>query len=199
MAALPKPSSNQVVSRSSPSRLTSKSIKPQVFEDFISEEEEAFLLQHLDGDAEGRPWRDSRFNGSSRGKRYGVEMDLRLRTVSPASVPMPEWLAPFTARMCTLHRVLENVSPNGEGPSRGRSFARRLLQQQQYVARGACRRLIRGERRLSLPCSILCSPCAECNAIDYRKARGDFLSPHVDGTRPPQCPLPAHSMRCVTD
>lgn len=89
-----------------------------MFEDFISEDEEAFLLRCLDGDTERRPWRESRFNGTSRGKRYGVEMDLRLRSVSPASVPMPEWLAPFTARMRGLHKVLDNYAPNGEcGPA----------------------------------------------------------------------------------
>lgn len=88
-------------------------MQTQVFEEFLSEEEEAFLISSLDGDTEARPWRDSRFNGSSRGKRYGVEMDLRLRTVSPASVPMPAWLDPFIERMRTLHRVLANYAPNG--------------------------------------------------------------------------------------
>lgn len=178
----------------------------KVFEDFISEEEEEYILSWLDADTERAPWRESRrvtplltrsyalqwhsrtqrstarrlsrvsqglrnssksvlrscscasqsgpvplphtniptpwpphmsrptpfhitarcrrFNGQTRGKRYGVEMDLRLRSVSPASLPMPPWLAPFVARARALHRVLTNYNPNGARIGWGEGLAR---------------------------------------------------------------------------
>ena len=61
--------------------------------DFITEAEEAELLAFVDGGEATNPWRPSTFNGKHRGKRWGVEVDLRLREVRPARRPMPRVLS----------------------------------------------------------------------------------------------------------
>ena len=65
----------------------------------ITEAEEAELLAFVDGGEATNPWRPSTFNGKHRGKRWGVEVDLRLREVRPARRPMPRVLLALAERM----------------------------------------------------------------------------------------------------
>ena len=46
-----------------------------VIEDFMSPAEEAALLAAVEG-PESPPWRPNSFNGKSRGKEWGADMDL---------------------------------------------------------------------------------------------------------------------------
>ena len=105
--------------------------------DFISEEEEAALLDFLDvgPEASRNPWKPSRFNGSHRGKRWGVEVDLKYRTVRPPRHAMPPLVLAIAEkiRRCECAGgVLRGFAPN------------------------------------------------EANAIDYDRAAGMELLPHVD-------------------
>lgn len=104
--------------------------------DFITEAEEAELLAFVDGGEATNPWRPSTFNGKHRGKRWGVEVDLRLREVRPARRPMPRVLLALAERM-------------------------------RSEASGTCAAL--SEFRPN-----------EANAIEYDRAAGSVLLPHVD-------------------
>ena len=131
-----------------------------VIEDFMSVTEEAELVGAVEAPSEP-PWVHSSFNGRSRGKSWGVVMDLgcvlsvavlgtwplvhgapsdlrlaecprRQRAVFPAVVPFPAWLAPLVERLRRVHPMLARFDPN------------------------------------------------HANAIEYIRARGDYLVPHVD-------------------
>ncbi|EOD19305.1 hypothetical protein EMIHUDRAFT_450175 [Emiliania huxleyi CCMP1516] len=67
--------------------------------DFVTEEEEAALLQWMDGQQPG--WRLRHFNGPALGMRWGATTDLRRRSVT-LGAPMPPPLLALTARMRTL-------------------------------------------------------------------------------------------------
>ncbi|CAB9502632.1 Alkylated DNA repair protein alkB homolog 8 [Seminavis robusta] len=64
-----------------------------LFEDFITEEEEAQILETLDNPQRHDfvPWKPSTFNGQHDGKRWGVHCDLKSRqvTASPKDHPLP--------------------------------------------------------------------------------------------------------------
>ena len=73
-----------------------------LFGDFITEEEEEIILAELDGTCpdyrhEFLPWKQAKFNGSNKGKRWGVHCNLRDRRVSAPEHPMPHF----------FHAVLE--------------------------------------------------------------------------------------------
>jgi alkylated DNA repair dioxygenase AlkB len=68
-----------------------------IYEDFITEEEEAFILAQLDGkeaahSKEFLPWKPGNFNGSHLGKRWGVHCNLRDRKVGAAENPLPHFV-----------------------------------------------------------------------------------------------------------
>lgn len=66
-----------------------------LFEEFVSEEQERRILAELDGTCLTReflPWAPSTFNGTHRGKRWGVHCNLRLRRVLPAQTPLPSFM-----------------------------------------------------------------------------------------------------------
>jgi alkylated DNA repair protein alkB family protein 4 len=67
-----------------------------LFENFISPQEEAIILAELDGTCseyrhEYIPWKHGTFNGSSRGKRWGVHCNLREARVDPPLHGMPHF------------------------------------------------------------------------------------------------------------
>lgn len=68
-----------------------------LFENFISADEEALILAQLDGVSpdhrhEFLPWKLSKFNGISMGKRWGVHCNLRDRRVSAPENPLPSFV-----------------------------------------------------------------------------------------------------------
>lgn len=66
-----------------------------LYENFVTEEEEEQILKELDGEGENPevrlPWKASTFNGSMRGKRWGVHCQLRNRCVTPAEHQLPDF------------------------------------------------------------------------------------------------------------
>jgi alkylated DNA repair dioxygenase AlkB len=100
-----------------------------LYENFITEQEEAALLQMLDinptstststvqeeGEEDNRawlPWKPSRFNGSNRGKRWGVHCNLRDRRVEAPAHALPEVLChvvfPKLARLASMKGCTPN-------------------------------------------------------------------------------------------
>ena len=74
-------------------------------EDFVDAEEEATILRALDGDARNA-WRDTSFNGRSRGKGYGQRLSLATRRTAPPlpGREMPAWLSGVVDRIERLVR-----------------------------------------------------------------------------------------------
>jgi alkylated DNA repair dioxygenase AlkB len=76
-----------------------------VFEDFVSEEEEAAILQWLGRPGDGPTeqcepaWRHRNSNGPAYGKRWGVLVDLRARTHALPQHAMPRALRPIVDRI----------------------------------------------------------------------------------------------------
>lgn len=63
-----------------------------IFEDFISNEEEAVILSTIFNENEPK-WKLSSFNGLHVGKRWGVHCNLRERNVTPAEYDMPSFFS----------------------------------------------------------------------------------------------------------
>ena len=89
-----------------------------LYEDFISEEEEATILAQLDGKdpnfaTEFLPWKPNTFNGKHSGKRWGVHCNLRERKVTPAEDPLPSFLTQIVLpRLRKNIRSLQQCRPN---------------------------------------------------------------------------------------
>jgi alkylated DNA repair dioxygenase AlkB len=64
-----------------------------IFPNFISEEEEALILEHLDHEAAMPKWSTEQHTGSHREKRWGVDHDLWSRSVRPPKHAIPEWMS----------------------------------------------------------------------------------------------------------
>lgn len=108
-----KPSALTELMRASavePTRLPGHHLIP----DFITPDEEAALIDFLDtGEADTNPWKPSNFNGRHRGKAWGVKVDLKRRTVSPASRPLPHLVQAVADKMsATQHQALRQFEPN---------------------------------------------------------------------------------------
>ncbi|KAK9827494.1 hypothetical protein WJX74_005618 [Apatococcus lobatus] len=80
-----------------------------LFKDFISESEEAELLDLVDNQLP--QWKNSNFNGAHRGKAWGVRMDLAKRTVLTPTVLMPPILLRIAKHMRCLP-LLAKFHPN---------------------------------------------------------------------------------------
>ena len=71
-----------------------------ILDEFVDAEEEASILRALDGDSLNA-WRETTFNGRSRGKCYGRRVDLARKSTAPPlpGREMPAWLAFVVARI----------------------------------------------------------------------------------------------------
>jgi len=69
-----------------------------LIENFITETEESELLRYLDHDREN-PWHFSSFNGTHRGKKWGIRTDLRAKKFLEAEHLLPSWLQHVISRM----------------------------------------------------------------------------------------------------
>lgn len=121
-----------------------------LFPDFVTRDEEQVLLEMLDHPHALPPWKMSRFNGQSHGKRWGVHCNLRDRRVDSPEHALPIPLLDIVAKKLP-HLVLTSCG----NPT--------TTQRKRYD-------------ETTVP---FFSP-NEANAIDYRKARGDWLHAHVD-------------------
>jgi alkylated DNA repair dioxygenase AlkB len=77
-----------------------------LFHEFITEQEEQQILAELDGFADTLhflPWKFARFNGSHKGKRWGVHCNLRDRRVGAAENPLPPFF--YTILLPKLERI----------------------------------------------------------------------------------------------
>jgi alkylated DNA repair dioxygenase AlkB len=63
-----------------------------LFPNFLSEEEEAMILQHLDHDGSLPKWTMEQHTGSHREKRWGVDHDIWSRSVRPPKNAIPQWM-----------------------------------------------------------------------------------------------------------
>ena len=100
-----------------------------VFENFISEEEEALILAELDGTnartaastttthetnsvASFLPWKPANFNGPHYGKRWGVHCNLRDRKVSAPENPLPCFVQSILMPRLKQVRAMTGITPN---------------------------------------------------------------------------------------
>ena len=128
-----------------------------VVENFVTTAEETALVAFLDDRRRSGVWKPSTFNGKHLGKKWGVEVDLKRRTVaSPGRRPMPPELLALAARLRDLAAEDLAAAPGGGG----------------------------GESRRAMPRAASRAVATfapnEANAIDYRRALGMELEPHCD-------------------
>ena len=128
-----------------------------VVENFVTTAEETALVAFLDDRRRSGVWKPSTFNGKHLGKKWGVEVDLKRRTVaSPGRRPMPPELLALAARLRDLAAEDLAAAPGGGG----------------------------GESRRAMPRAAARAVATfapnEANAIDYRRALGMELEPHCD-------------------
>jgi len=88
-----------------------------LFESFISEEEEEMILSELDGSCpeyrhEFLPWKQAKFNGSNKGKRWGVHCNLRDRRVYAPENPMPHFFDAILSERLKRVQPMAGCIPN---------------------------------------------------------------------------------------
>jgi alkylated DNA repair dioxygenase AlkB len=87
-----------------------------VFENFISEEEEAQILAELDDSSISAsntvPWKPANFNGPHYGKRWGVHCNLRDRKVSAPENPLPCFVRLILMPRLKRLKPMAGVRPN---------------------------------------------------------------------------------------
>ena len=96
----------------SPIRPTSEPLPGlMIFPNFITEEEEAMIIQELDN-VKQQAWKVQRHSGLHREKRFGVDYDLWSREVRAPKHALPDWIAtiviPKLKRIATLHDFTPN-------------------------------------------------------------------------------------------
>eukprot|EP00977_Amphora_coffeiformis_P011652 scaffold2804_cov181-Amphora_coffeaeformis.AAC.20 len=88
-----------------------------VFDNFITQEEEAQILAELDNNDETSSssflsWRPANFNGLHFGKRWGVHCNLRDRKVSEPENPLPPFMKSILLPALAKIRPMANIQPN---------------------------------------------------------------------------------------
>jgi alkylated DNA repair dioxygenase AlkB len=88
-----------------------------LFENFVSEEEEAQILAELDGHSEAfrheyLPWKASKINGMHLGKRWGVHCNLRDRKVSASEHPLPNFVQTIVMAKLSKLKPMVGCIPN---------------------------------------------------------------------------------------
>ena len=82
-----------------------------VYEDFITEEEEAQILHCLDCE-DPLQWKPATFNGKHFGKRWGVHCNLRDRRVDAPENPLPDFLQNIVLPKLRSLRPMTGCIPN---------------------------------------------------------------------------------------
>lgn len=138
-----------------------------VIEDFVTVAEETALVAFLDDEKRsGARWRLSGFNGKHLGKKWGVEVDLKRRTVKTEGVrPMPPELLAVAARLRDLAASELDTSSDASSSD-------------------DVERVSRTNKNKKMPRAVASAVAGfapnEANAIDYRRASGMELLPHCD-------------------
>lgn len=86
-----------------------------LFEDFITEQEEAEILAALDGSTDPEdflPWKFAGFNGDHFGKRWGVHCNLRDKRVSEAEHPLPRFVESLLKPKLRVIQHVADFVPN---------------------------------------------------------------------------------------
>ena len=142
-----------------------------VVENFVTAAEETALVAFLDDARRSGAWKPSTFNGKHLGKKWGVEVDLKRRTVARGRRPMPPELLALAARLRAFAaRTLEgNASASAPNDDAKTSGATRGGAEPDgcVLPRAAAR-------------AVATFAPNEANAIDYRRALGMELEPHCD-------------------
>lgn len=81
-----------------------------LYENFISEEEELKILDHLD--TEALPFAPGRFNGKHLGKRWGVHCNLRDRRVDAPENPLPDFIQNLVLSKLQHIPLMKGCVPN---------------------------------------------------------------------------------------
>jgi len=137
-----------------------------VIEDFVTVAEETALVKFLDDEKRsGARWKLSGFNGKHLGKKWGVEVDLKRRTVKTENVrPMPPELLKVAARLRAIAASELDTSSDtnsSDDVEKGRK---------------------KGVKKMPRAVASAVAGFApnEANAIDYRRLSGMELRPHCD-------------------
>lgn len=88
-----------------------------LFEDFITEDDEAKIIAELDGTdmvyaSEFLPWKAATFNGAHYGKRWGVHCNLRDRRVGEAENPLPHFVQQIVLPKLAHLPAMKGCVPN---------------------------------------------------------------------------------------
>ena len=138
-----------------------------VIEDFVTVAEETALVKFLDDEKRsGARWKLSGFNGKHLGKKWGVEVDLKRRTVKTEGVrPMPPELLKVAARLRAIAKSELDTSSDAS-PS---DDVEKVLSK-------------KGVKKMPRAVASAVAGFApnEANAIDYRRLSGMELRPHCD-------------------
>jgi alkylated DNA repair dioxygenase AlkB len=149
-----------------------------LYENFITEEEEAQILAELDGVVQQSsstmtnhkndpcylPWQPSTFNGKHLGQRWGVHCNLRDRTVNPAERPLPHFCQNIL--LPKLAQLLQHQQRHQQQHV-----------QQQHSGGPSLKTNIKKYKRWTFDTNFLPN---EANAIDYHRDQGHYLKDHVD-------------------
>lgn len=115
-ASLFSPTPQAAVSCSDGSSTASSSIPGlYIYENFITEEDEARILAYLDGtlgDESFVPWTPATFNGKFSGKRWGVHCNLRDKRVTAAERPLPDFVQSLILPKLAALAPMAGIHPN---------------------------------------------------------------------------------------
>ena len=142
-----------------------------VVENFVTAAEETALVAFLDDARRSGAWKPSTFNGKHLGKKWGVEVDLKRRTVTSGRRPMPPELLAIAARLraCAARNLASTSDTSDEEEKKNASADGGAVGKDP----GVC---------LPRAASLVVATFApnEANAIDYRRALGMELEAHCD-------------------
>ena len=142
-----------------------------VVENFVTAAEETALVAFLDDARRSGAWKPSTFNGKHLGKKWGVEVDLKRRTVTSGRRPMPPELLAIAARLraCAARNLASTSDTSDEEKKKNASADGGAVGKDP----GVC---------LPRAASLVVATFApnEANAIDYRRALGMELEAHCD-------------------
>jgi alkylated DNA repair protein alkB family protein 4 len=137
-----------------------------VIEDFVTVAEETALVKFLDDEKRsGARWKLSGFNGKHLGKKWGVEVDLKRRTVKTEGVrPMPPELLKVAARLRAIAASELDTSSDTKSSD-----------DVEKVRKKGYKKMPR-----AVASAVAGFAPNEANAIDYRRLSGMELRPHCD-------------------
>jgi len=137
-----------------------------VIEDFVTAAEETALVKFLDDEKRsGARWKPSGFNGKHLGKKWGVEVDLKRRTVKTEGVrPMPPELLAVAARLRAIAASELDTSSDTNSSDDVEKVRKKGVKKMPRAVASA----------------VAGFAPNEANAIDYRRLSGMELRPHCD-------------------